>query len=57
VVVNENRFKVSMADLEKVHVPAEDLVEEHDVDPPIPDIKAEDERLRESTLRVGAAGI
>ena len=55
--MSENRFKVSMADLEKVHVPAEDLVEEHDVAPPIPDIKAEGERLRESTLRVAGPGI
>ena len=52
-----NRFKVTLADLDKVHVPVEDLVEEHDVTPPNPDIKAEDERLRESTLRVGAPGI
>ena len=55
--VNENRFKVSMAALEQVHVPLADLVEEHDVTPPNPDIKAEDERLREATLRVGAPGI
>ena len=55
--MSENRFKVTMADLEKVHVPVEDLVEEHDVAPPIPDIKGEGERLREATLRVGAPGI
>ena len=55
--MNENRFKVLMADLEKVHVPLADLVEEHDVTPPVPDIKGEDERLREATLRVGAPGI
>jgi len=55
--VNENRFKVLMADLERVHVRLEDLVEEHEVTPPNPDIKGEDERLRESTLRVGAPGI
>jgi hypothetical protein len=56
-VTDKNRFKVSLQELESVHVAAEDLVEEHDVAPPIPDIKAEDERLRESTLRVGAPGI
>jgi hypothetical protein len=56
-MANPNRFRVTMADLEKVHVPAEALVEEHDVDPPHPDIKAEEERLREATLRVGAPGI
>jgi hypothetical protein len=56
-MTDTNRFRVSMADLEKVHVPTEDLVEEHDVAPPVPDIKPEDERLREATLRVGAPGI
>ena len=55
--VNENRFKVAMAELEKVHVAAADLVEEHEVLPPIPDIKPEDERRREEFLRVAAPGI
>ena len=53
----KNRFKVSLQELESVHVPAEDQVEEHDVTPPVPDIKTEAERLREATLRVGAPGI
>jgi hypothetical protein len=53
----KNRFKVSLQELDSVHVPVQDLVEEHDVTPPNPDIKGEDERLREATLRVGAPGI
>ena len=54
---DKNRFKVSLQELESVHVPAEAQVEEHDVTPPVPDIKGEDERTREATLRVGAPGI
>jgi hypothetical protein len=56
-VSDKNRFKVSLQELESVHVPAEAQVEEHDVTPPVPDIKDEDERTREATLRVGAPGI
>jgi hypothetical protein len=56
-VSDKNRFKVSLQELESVHVPAEAQVEEHDVTPPVPDIKGEDERTREAILRVGAPGI
>jgi hypothetical protein len=54
-MTEKNRFKVTMAELEKVHVPVEDLVEEHDITPPVPDIKAEDEVRRESMLRVAGS--
>ena len=56
-MTDKSRFKVSLEELERVHVPAEAQVEEHDVALPIPDIKSEDERLREATLRVGAPGL
>jgi hypothetical protein len=46
-----------MQQLESVHVPAEDQVEEHDVTPPVPDIKAKADREREAFLRVGVPGI
>jgi len=56
-MVGESKYKVTLQELEAVHIPVEDQVEEHDVTPPVPDAKGEDERLREATLRVGAPGI
>jgi hypothetical protein len=56
-VTDKNRFKVPMQELERVHVPAEEQVEEHDVTPPVPDIKDEDERIRDGVLRYGAPGV
>jgi hypothetical protein len=51
----DSPYKVSLQELESVHVPAEDLVEEHDVTPPVPDAKGEDQREREIMLRTGGA--
>jgi hypothetical protein len=56
-MADTSRFKVSMDELEKVHVPTEDLVEEHDVTPPVPALKSDDERVREQVLRTGVPGL
>jgi hypothetical protein len=53
----DSPYHVPLSDLDKVHVPVEDLVEEHDVTPPVPDAKSDDERTRETVLRYGAAGL
>jgi hypothetical protein len=56
-MAKDSPYKVSMQELESVHVAAEDLIEEHDVTPPVPDAKSKGERERESLLRVGVPGI
>ncbi|HUR15529.1 MAG TPA: hypothetical protein VM097_13720 [Mycobacteriales bacterium] len=56
-MAESSKYKVPVTELDKVHVPAEDLVEEHDVTPPVPDAKGDDERARELILRIGAPGI
>ena len=53
-MAEKSRFKVTLDELEAVHIPAEDLVEEHDATPPVPDAKGPDERDRESFLRNAA---
>ena len=53
----DSPYKVSMQELESVHVPAEDQVEEHDVTPPVPDAKSAEERTRETVLRTGVPGL
>lgn len=53
----DSPYKVPLADLEAVHVAVEDMVEEHDSDPPVPDAKSEGDRTREALLRVGGAGL
>lgn len=46
-----------MGELEKVHIAADDLVVEHDTTPPVPDAKSDDERARETLLRIGVPGL
>lgn len=53
----KSRFTVSLEELESVHVPVEEQVEERDVTPPVPEMKSEEERDRETILRVGVPGI
>ena len=53
----DSPYHVPLSDLDKVHVAVEDQVEEHDVTPPVPDAKSDDERSRETVLRYGAAGV
>ena len=52
-----SKYQVPLSELDKVYVPADELVEEHDVTPPVPDAKSDEERVREATLRYGAPGI
>ena len=56
-MAKDSPYKVSMQELEAVHVAPEDQVEEHDVTPPVPDAKSKGERERESLLRVGVPGL
>jgi hypothetical protein len=56
-MAKDSPYKVSMRELEAVHVAAEDLVEEHDVSAPVPDAKSDEERSRETMLRVGVPGL
>jgi hypothetical protein len=56
-MTGDSPYKVSMRELESVHVAPEDQVEEHDVTPPVPDAKSAEERTREAILRVGAPGL
>ena len=43
---------MSIDALEKsAHIPLEDQVEEQDVTPPVPDLLAEDDRIRQQVLR------
>jgi hypothetical protein len=56
-MTGDSPYKVTLDQLESVHVPAEDQVEEHDAAPPVPDAKGPDERDREMLLRVGGLGL
>jgi hypothetical protein len=56
-MAERSKYKVPVSELDKVHVPVEELVEEHDVAPPIPDAKSEDERTRDTMLRIGVPGL
>ena len=56
-MAKDSPYKVSMQQLEAVHVAPEDKVEEHDVVPPVPDAKSEGQRDRESLLRIGVPGL
>lgn len=46
-----SKYEVPVTELDRVHVAAEDQVEEHDTTPPVPDAKSDDERSRETVLR------
>lgn len=47
-----SKYDVSIEALEKsAHVPIEDQVEVQDVSPPVPDLLAEDDRIRQQVLR------
>lgn len=49
-------YRVSMCELDAVHVRPEDMVEERDVTPPTPDIKGEADRERDQLLRISGPG-
>ena len=49
-------YRIPLQQLDAVHVPAEEMVEELDVTPPVPDIKGMSERDRELLLRLGTGG-
>ena len=53
----DSPYQVPLKDLEAVHIAVEDMVEEHDTSPPVPDAKSEGDRTREALLRVGAPGL
>lgn len=54
-MAKDNPYRVSMDELDAVHVKDEDLVEEMDPTPPNPDAKSKQDRDRESAWKGGAA--
>ena len=54
--MTKSRYSVPLSEIEEVHVPLEEQVEEHDVTPPVPDLKHEGDRDREIVLRTGVGG-
>ena len=51
-----SRYAVPLAEIERVHVPRDEQVEEHEVTPPVPDLKHEGDRDRETVARTGLGG-